>query len=281
MRSASWGVVMEPSTSERSYGPLTTAREASGKLAISTASATASSSSSQSSRLNWQPSQEENFQTASLGLRKAMLDLRLAKNCRDAMEREDGSILADEGRAVLAMAAKPNPAFHIAFRRQVGALGCHAALQQFHDGKAHHDLGPANHRQRVGRIEGSARNHCRYHTDVSPPGTCRSIDRDLNFQIELAAPVLQFMAVEHVLGSASAIQQNDLAILLPFRHQPVKRRTQRGQPDSSCSNHNVSSGCFLDRPVGPERATNSHGVATFELPHGFGYATDHPSGVLQ
>src|SRR5271167_3197292 len=68
MRSASWGVVMEPSTSERSYGPLTTAREASGKLAISTASATASSSSSQSSRLNWQPSQEENFQTASLGL---------------------------------------------------------------------------------------------------------------------------------------------------------------------------------------------------------------------
>src|SRR5271166_2069378 len=68
MRSASWGVVMEPSTSERSYGPLTTAREASGKLAISTASATASSSSSQSSRLNWQPSHEENFHTASFGL---------------------------------------------------------------------------------------------------------------------------------------------------------------------------------------------------------------------
>ena len=37
------------------------------KLAISTAPATASSSSSQSRRESWQPSQEANFQTASLG----------------------------------------------------------------------------------------------------------------------------------------------------------------------------------------------------------------------
>src|SRR6266699_6472971 len=67
MRSSSCGVVMDPSTSDRSYGPFTTARDASGKLAISISPATASSSSSQSSKLNWQPSQEENFQTASFG----------------------------------------------------------------------------------------------------------------------------------------------------------------------------------------------------------------------
>src|SRR5271165_4265678 len=146
MRSASCGVVMEPSTRDRSYGPLTTAREASGKFAISTASATASSSSSQSSRLNWQPSQEENFQTASLGLRKAMSDLRLAKNGGYASEREDRAVLADEGRAILAMTAKADPAFHVAFRGQVSVLRCHAALQEFHHGKAHHDLGTTNHR---------------------------------------------------------------------------------------------------------------------------------------
>ena len=34
MRSASCGVVIEPSTSDRSYGPATTSRDASGKLAI-------------------------------------------------------------------------------------------------------------------------------------------------------------------------------------------------------------------------------------------------------
>ena len=50
-------------------GALDPAREASRKLAISTAPATASSSSSQSRRLSWQPSQEANFQTASFGLR--------------------------------------------------------------------------------------------------------------------------------------------------------------------------------------------------------------------
>src|SRR5215813_7192115 len=65
MRSASCGVVTEPSTSDRSYGPLTIALDASTKYAICIASATASNSSSQSSRLNWQPSHEANFHTAS------------------------------------------------------------------------------------------------------------------------------------------------------------------------------------------------------------------------
>src|SRR5208337_3606563 len=220
---------MEPSTRERSYGPLTTAREASGKFAISTASATASSSSSQSSRLNWQPSQEENFQTASLGLRKAISDLRLAKNGRDAREREDRAVLADKGRTVLAMAAKADPAFHVAFRGQVSALWRHPPLQEFHHRKAHHDLGPTNHRHRVGRIERSARDHRRHHTDISAPATGGPVDGDLDFQVELAAPLFQLLTVEHVLGGARAIQQNDLAIRLPLGHQAVKRRPQRSQ----------------------------------------------------
>ena len=68
MRSASCGVVIEPSTSERSYGPSATALDASRKSATSTAPASASSSSSMSSSVSWQPSQEANFQTASVGL---------------------------------------------------------------------------------------------------------------------------------------------------------------------------------------------------------------------
>src|SRR5271166_6279102 len=131
MRSASWGVVMEPSTSERSYGPLTTAREASGKFAISTAFATASSSSSQSNRLNWQPSHEENFHTASLGLRLAISDLRPAEKCRDAVKGKRRPILAGEYRPILAVTAQADTAFHVAFHRQVSTLRCHTALQQF------------------------------------------------------------------------------------------------------------------------------------------------------
>ena len=61
IRSTSCGVVIEPSTSDRSYGPRIRYLDASGKWAISTAAATLSSSSSQSSRLSWQPSQELNL----------------------------------------------------------------------------------------------------------------------------------------------------------------------------------------------------------------------------
>src|SRR5208283_2029222 len=280
IRSASCGVVMEPSTSERSYGPLTTAREASGKLAISTASATASSSSSQSSRLSWQPSQEENFQIASLGFRNAMSDLRLAKNGRDAMEGKNRSVLANERWAVLAMTAKADPTFHIAFYGQVRALRHHSPLQKFHHREAHHHFGPANHRHSVGRIEGSTRDHRRHHTDVAAPAAGRAIDRDLNFQVELTAPLFQLVTVQHVFGSARAIKQNDLPILLPFRHQAVERRPQRSQSDSAGHNHNVPSRRFLHGPMASERTANTHRVAVLEPPHGLGDHADHASGVL-
>ncbi len=68
IRSASACVVTDPSTSEMSYGPGCTADDASRKCAIVTRPASVSSSSSQSSRVSWQPSQEANFHTASVGL---------------------------------------------------------------------------------------------------------------------------------------------------------------------------------------------------------------------
>ena len=67
IRSASCGVVIEPSTSERSYGPSTTALVASRKSEMSIWPVIASSSSSRSSSVSWQPSHDANFQTASVG----------------------------------------------------------------------------------------------------------------------------------------------------------------------------------------------------------------------
>src|ERR1035441_5166214 len=159
--SASCAVVIDPSTRERSYGPFTTAREASGKLAISTASATASNSSSQSKRLNWQPSHDENFQTASLGLRLAISDLRPTEQRRNTIKGKH--------RAVLAVTAQANAAFHVAFHGQVGTLRCHPALLQFHHGEAHHHLGTANERDSVGGIERGTRDHRRDHAHIATP----------------------------------------------------------------------------------------------------------------
>src|SRR5207248_3919738 len=72
--STSCGVVIDPSTNDRSYGPCTMALEASGKFAIWTSPATARISSSQSRNVNWQPSQEANFHTAIFGFRWFAID---------------------------------------------------------------------------------------------------------------------------------------------------------------------------------------------------------------
>src|ERR1043166_684546 len=121
IRSASWGVVIEPSTSDTSYGPLTTARDASGKLAISIAPATASNSSSQSRRLNWQPSHDANFQTASFGFGLDFARLVFAftshlsfpEDALDAIEAEHRTVLADKMGPVLAVSAESRRAFHV------------------------------------------------------------------------------------------------------------------------------------------------------------------------
>ena len=57
-------VVIEPSTSDTSYGPATTPEVASGNEAIVRRSATAINSRSQSRRLSWHPSQDANLKTA-------------------------------------------------------------------------------------------------------------------------------------------------------------------------------------------------------------------------
>src|SRR5512135_1017323 len=119
MRSASCGVVIDPSTSDTSYGPLATAREASGKFAISIAPAIASSSRSQSSRVSWHPSHEANFHTASFGLRWRFTSyLPRGQQPLDPVEPEHRAILADELRPALAMPAEPHAALHVPLHRQ-------------------------------------------------------------------------------------------------------------------------------------------------------------------
>src|SRR6516225_3376242 len=132
MRSASCGVVMEPSTSESWYGPFITAREASTKLAISTSPAMVSSSSSQSSSVNWQPSQDANFQMASLGLGLPVISkLPDPQPTFNAVIAKNRAVFADELRAELAVATKADGALHITLHRQKDPLFTYSAFLQF------------------------------------------------------------------------------------------------------------------------------------------------------
>src|SRR3974377_26986 len=85
-------------------------------------SAMAKRSSSRSRRDSWQPSQEVNFHTASLGMRPAISDLPLFEPILDAAVRENRPILADEQRPQLAVAAQTHAALHVALQGYINPV---------------------------------------------------------------------------------------------------------------------------------------------------------------
>src|SRR6266699_3538955 len=204
MRSASCGVVMEPSTSERSYGPLTTAREASRKLAISISPATASSSSSQSSRLNWHPSQDANFQTASLGFCSRLSRLISYLPFHQQVLHP----------AVLEVPAQANGALHVALHRNVDLFRSQAVFLQFRHRVAHHDLRAADQRQCILRLKGRPAYELRDDADAAAPGVVGAINRDIHIEVQARPPAFEFAAIENIRWCPCAVEQRYLAVLL-------------------------------------------------------------------
>src|SRR5579885_172943 len=203
---------MDPSTSERSYGPLTRALDASGKEAISICPATASSSSSQSSRLNWQPSQEANFQTASFGLCcTAISYLSLSKPPLERIIAEHRTILALKERPELAMSTQPQGALHIAFQGKKDMLRCQPAFLEFQQREAHHDFWPADQRDGIERIKLRGWDEACHHAHIAAPGIGAMIHCDLYINIRAGAPAFQFALIEQISRGARAIQQKNPA----------------------------------------------------------------------
>src|SRR5215475_6467064 len=223
MRSASLGVVIEPSTSDRSYGPLTTARDASTKYAISISSATVSSSSSQSSRLNWQPSHEANFQTASFLRLRAISNLPFAQPRPDAVESKDRPVLANESRAEQAVPAKSDRAFHIALHRNENALFADSPLPKFDYCESHHHLRAADHRDGPRRIEVRPAYQRGRHADIAAPVLAggRIVNSHVDLHVESPAPFFQFALIKNVAGRARSVEQRDPAIFFATRENVI------------------------------------------------------------
>src|SRR5579872_1108068 len=132
------------------------AREASGKYAISTAPSTASNSSSASSRLSWQPSQDANLKTATLGFAFGLgffLELIFIQQRSNSLVRKHGSVFADEIWAILAMSTETDAALHVAFHGNVNVFSFEPLHLQFACHKPHHDLGTTNHRDGARRLK--------------------------------------------------------------------------------------------------------------------------------
>src|SRR6185437_5414689 len=282
IRSASCGVVMDPSTNDRSYGPFTTFRDASGKYAISTCPVMASNSFSQSRRLSWQPSQEANFQTASLGLRfSGMSDLSHRDQRLDSAPAEHRTILAYKSRPELAMPAETDGTFHIPFHGDVDIFRFDASLFEFTRGKAHHYFRATDHSHCVTWIEWRSRYQCRDYSYGSTPCPGGSIDGCMDGKPEAGLPLLQLLLVQDVGGGARTVQKDNVPISFPMCHDVVQSRTQGCQSDSTGHDHQVCPRSLLDGPVTSKRAPYSQHVTRAEFPHRPGYHAHFPGRMYQ
>src|SRR5271167_4436480 len=187
---------------------------------MSSCPATASSSSSQSSRLSWQPSQEANFHTARRG-RRTKSNLPYTQKPGDAVVAEDRSVATDKGRSKLTMPTQADRAFHIALHRDKNPVHCQPTLTQRIDGKPHHDLRPAHHRQCMIGIDWHMRAQSRYDADISSPIRCGVIDRDSDVDIDAPPPRFEFSPVEDVGRPPPAIEHGDPAVTLTVSEHAV------------------------------------------------------------
>src|SRR5579863_7258573 len=272
MRSASCGVVIDPSTSDRSYGPRATARDASGKLAISISPATASNSSSQSSKLNWQPSQDANFQTASVGLcfvsiANSPLDFCLEQHVLHTTVLEHWAIFADKIRPILAMPAHTHRTFHVALHRDIDMFSRHAALLQFSSRETHHNFRATDKCDGIQRIKRRAGNEPCHNAHAAAPCSRSAVHCDIYIKIKVRTPVCKLIAIEDIRRCSCAIQQYHLAILFSLGGNMIHDRAQWGQTNAASNDHNIFSHGLLNRPVRAKRPAHADDISYLKFPH--------------
>src|SRR6266496_4667006 len=178
MRSASAGVVTDPSTSEMSYGPASLVLVASVKCAMSISAARASSSSWQSSSVSWQKSQDASFHTASFG--RVISQLPYREQRRRSLITDDGAVPAQQQRAELAMAAFGDAAAHVPLQRDPDASRRDAAGAQLPGGQPHHHLGAAEQRQGGGGVDLRPVDELGHHADVARPARRCPVDGEVH-----------------------------------------------------------------------------------------------------
>src|SRR5450755_502746 len=245
-------------------------------------SASVINSSSQSSRLNWQPSQEANFQTASFGFRlRIILDLPFHQQRSQTAILEDRSIFTDEVWPVLTMSTETNAAFHVAFHREKDAFRRYSLLFQLCCCATHQDFRPADHRYRVGWIECCFRDQFGHIADIPAPRARCVPDDDANFKVEAGAPGFQFTLVEQVRGCVGTAQEDNLSILLPPGKNLIDDRAQRCQPQTSTDQHHIFSLSQLDRPAIAKWPAHTDTLSPLELAEGLGNWPDATYGVDQ
>ena len=107
----------------------------------------------------------------------------------------------------------------------------------------------------------AARDELRDDADVAAPVGAGRVDGDLDADVEPAAPALELLAEEQVVGRPAAVEDDELAEVVAVRERVVDRRTERRQADAAADDDEVVAARGVDRPAVPERPAHADDVA--------------------
>src|SRR5574341_2163335 len=149
--------------------------------------------------------------------------------------REDGPVLADEEAADIAPAAQAEAALHLVLHRgddlvrRVSQLLQSKEHEVEHDGRTAHDDDAAVGFERQALEDVGEQTYLSipfggFPARVHGPNDVDSLDR---------LPLRHLVLVHEVGDAASAVQHDDLAVVLAVIEDVLQRRPQRGRPDSA------------------------------------------------
>ena len=158
MRSTSSGVLTEPSTSDRSYGPGAGRARPLQEVGDLQLGGDAEQFVLAVEQVSWQPSHEANLNTPSRGRAGGAVSvlksqLPYGEQGPGVVVADDGAVAAEQQRPELAVSAMADATAHVAFERDPDAVGAHPPMDQRACGRADHDFGPADECGRVRRRE--------------------------------------------------------------------------------------------------------------------------------
>jgi hypothetical protein len=177
------------------------------------------------------------------------------------------------------MAAQADGAFHVALHGHVDAIRGDARILQRAGRIAHHDLGTADQGDRPGRIKARAGYQRGHHTHVAVPSRIGMIDGDVDLDVEPAAPPLQFIAEENLVGPPHARQDDHAPVVLANPKQMVDRGPQRRESEAAGDHDDVAPQRLLHRPGAAIRAAHADDAAHLEVRDRGAHGADRAHGV--
>ena len=179
------------------------------------------------------------------------------------------------------MAAQADAAFHVALHGHVDLRRLKPVVHEFQYGEAHHHPGAADQGHGAGGIKPGPGDDLGHHPHIAVPITFRLVHRHVHPEVEAAAPALQFLGVEQVLGSPGAVDHLDIAELAPMLEQVIQGRPQGRQPQAPGDNQDVLARHPVHRPGDPEGTPHSQNLSPFQAADGPGDVPHVADGVHQ